>query len=162
MTRALAIGMALLVCACSTGGATAVNRRPSPLDASGAEQRMVRADDIRRGALEGLGTAGLAEAFRGRALQVLEAQARGFERRGLRLQEHDSSRSLAFWDPRAEEAVLQVVAQRRLVTPDQPSPAWASTVRQWWARLEHAGGQWWVVDQDDLTPDRWRAVPPTG
>jgi hypothetical protein len=58
--------------------------------------------------------------------------------------------------------VLQVVAQGRLVTPDQPSPAWTPTVRQWWARLEYAEGRWWIVDQEDLRPDRWRALPPAG
>jgi len=154
--------MALLVSACCTGGATAVKHQPLPLDGNGAEQWMVGADDIRRGALAGLGTAGLAAVFRGRALQMLEAQAHGMDRRGLRAQERDASRTLAFWDPRADEAVLQVVAQGRLVTPDQPSPAWTPTVRQWWARLEYAEGRWWIVDQEDLRPDRWRALPPAG
>lgn len=66
------------------------------------------------------------------------------------------------WDPHADEAVLQVVAQRRIVTSDQPDPAWAATVRQWWARLQHADGSWWVVEQQDLSPDRWRPDAPAG
>jgi len=71
-------------------------------------------------------------------------------------------RALVSWDPHADEAVLQVVAQRRIVTSDQPDPAWAATVRQWWARLQHADGSWWVVEQQDLSPDRWRPDAPAG
>jgi hypothetical protein len=117
---------------------------------------MLRADGIKLSA--GVGTASLAEAFRGRALQMLEAQAKSMEGRGLRVEERNAVRTLVFWDPGAFEAVLQVVAERHPVTPDDPNPGWAATVRQWWARLQFADGSWWIVDQSDLTPDRWRAV----
>lgn len=158
----LAIGVALLICACSVGGATPAIHQPPPLSGSVAEQQMLRADDAKRLALDAPRTARLAGAFRGRTLQMLEAQVQSMDRRGLRIEERNSARKLVFWDPRAGEAVLQVVAQRRLVTPDQPNPAWAATVRQWWARLQYADGSWWVVDQEDLTPDRWRPVPQAG
>ena len=72
-------------------------------------------------------------------------------------EERGLSRDLVFWDPVAEEAVLQVVAQRRLVTQDQPDPPWSATVRQWWGRVRNVDGTWMVVDQEDLPPDRWRS-----
>lgn len=74
----------------------------------------------------------------------------------MREEERSSSRELVFWDPVAYEAVLQVVAEHRLVSRDQPNPGWSATVRQWWARLENVDGVWKVVDQEDLPPDRWR------
>jgi hypothetical protein len=159
MKRVLAMGAALLICSCSTNGATTLRRQPPPLSSSGAEQLMLRADDIKRLTLDGGRTAGLTDAFRGRALQMLEAQAQSFKGRALRMEELDSARALVFWDPRADEAVLQVVADRRLVTSDQPNPAWAASVRQWWARLQYSDSSWWVVDQEELTPDRWRPIP---
>ena len=75
---------------------------------------------------------------------------------GMSEEERSSSRELVFWDPLAGEAVLQVVAERRLVSPDQPNPPWSSTAGQWWARLQNVGGSWLVVDDQDLPPDRWR------
>ncbi len=162
MKQVLAMVAALLICSCSTNGATTLRRQPPPLSRSGAEQLMLRADDIKRLTLDGRRTARLTDAFRGRALQMLEAQAQSFKGRALRMEELDSARTLVFWDPHADEAVLQVVAQRRLVTSDQPNPAWAATVRQWWARLQYADGSWWVVEQQDLSPDRWRPVAPAG
>ena len=153
----MAIGAALLICTCSADGAKTPTQLPPPLSSTGAEQVMLRADDIKR--LAGDGTAGLANAFRGRALQVLEAQAQSLDRRGMRVQERNTVRALAFWDPHALEAVLQVLAQRRVLTPDDPNPVWAATVGQWWARLQFADGTWWIVDQQDLTPDRWRSMP---
>jgi hypothetical protein len=132
---------------------------PPTLGMNGAEQLMVRADEIKRLVLDGSPSARLTDAFRGHALNMLEALSMEDDQRGLRIEERNSDRRLVFWDPRADEAVLQVVAQRRLVTADQPSATWAATVRQWWARLLFADGSWWVVDQEDLTPDRWRPVP---
>jgi hypothetical protein len=123
---------------------------------------MLRADDIKRLALDAHTAARLAAAFRGRALQVLETQVQGMEVRGLGVQEKDLTRTLVFWDSLAVEAVLQVLAQRRLVSPDHPNPMWAATVRQWWARFQYSDEAWWVVDQQDLTPDRWRVAPPGG
>jgi hypothetical protein len=152
----VAIGAALLICSCSADAAKTPNHVAPLLTRAGAEQLMLRADDTKR--LAGGGTADLTDAFRGRALQVLEAQALSLDRRGIRVEERNTVRTLAFWDQRALEAVLQVVTQRRLVTPDDPKPGWAATVRQWWARLQFADGGWWIVDQQDLTPDRWRAV----
>ena len=43
-----------------------------------------------------------------------------------------------------------------------PSIAHDERVRQWWARLQYADGGWWVVDQEDLAPDRWRSVTAAG
>jgi hypothetical protein len=56
----------------------------------------------------------------------------------------------------AGEAVLQVAAQVRLVSAEQPEPPWSSTLRQWWSRLAFHAGGWVVVDDRDLSPDQWR------
>jgi hypothetical protein len=158
----LATASALIICACSAGGPKPAALPPPPPTWLGAEQLMLRADDAMRHALDHPSGDGLAEAFRGPALQILESQAATMAVRGLRDEERSPARTLVFWDPRAREAVLQVVAQHRLLAPDQPNPAWVATARQWWARLQYAEGSWWVVDQEDLTPDRWRDVPPNG
>ena len=117
---------------------------------------MLLADDIKRSSS---GPAGLADVFRGRALQTLGAQAESLDRRGLRAEERNTARTLVFWDPRGGEAVLQAIGQRRVVSRDDPNPEWVGTVRQWWARFEFAEGSWWIVDQQDLPPDRWRHAP---
>ena len=123
---------------------------------------MLRADDVRRSVFDSPRTSRFADPFRGRALRALEAQAQAMALRGLRQEERNFTRSLMFWDPHGGEAVLQVVAQRRLVTPDQPNPSWEATLRQWWAVVLFADGGWWIVDQADLTPDQWRPVVPAG
>jgi hypothetical protein len=154
--RLLVLGLALLLCACLSDGSDAVSAQAPALSESSAAQLMVRADDVKRSVFELQPASRLAGAFRGRALQVLQAQAEAMGRRGFRIEERNVARTLVFWDPLAGEAVLQVIAQRRTITLDQPDPAWASTVRQWWARVQMADGVWWVIDQEDLTPDRWR------
>lgn len=159
--RMLATGLVMVMCTCCGVGIEGVDKQGAPPGRFEAERLLLRADDIKRQS-EG-GTPGLAEAFRGRALRVLEAQAQAFSRRGQRVEERNAARDLVFWDPGALEAVLQVAAQRRLVTPDDPNPGWDATLRQWWARLEFARGKWWIADQRDLTPDTWRpAVKLTG
>jgi hypothetical protein len=127
---------------------------------SDAERLMLRADDIKRSAGDAAATARLSEVFAGPALQRLQAQAQAMVRRSVREEERNVTRTLIFWDPRAGEAVLQVVAESRLVTSDRPNASWAAIVRQWWARIEYASGSWWVVDQGDLPPDRWRVASP--
>lgn len=151
-----------LACACSGEGASVVNHQPPTLSKTSVEHLMLRADDIKRSALDAHVATTLAAVFRGRALQVLEAQVHGMEVRGISIQERDFVGTLVYSDSRAGEAVLQVVAQRRLVSPDQPNPTWAATVRQWWARLEYSERTWWIADQEDLTPDRWRVAPAGG
>ena len=158
----MATAAAVVMCACLAGGLKPATLQPPPLPWLGAEQLMLRAEDAMRLALDHPSGDGLAEAFRGRALKILQSQAATLAVRGLRDEEQSSARTLVFWDPRAREAVLQIVGQQRLLAPDQPNPAWVATARQWWARLQYAEGSWWVVDQEDLTPDRWRDVPAIG
>lgn len=149
---------ALLLCGCF--GAHPPDPTSAPvLRLVGAEQLVLEADDARRAAFADLQPRRLANVFRGRALQVLEKQVLKMGQRAIRLEERDAARTLVFWDPRADEVVLQIVAQDRLVTPERHDPAWAATTRQWWSRLDYQGGSWWVVDQQDLTPDRWRPSP---
>jgi hypothetical protein len=162
MEGALAVLAAVVLSACAGGGTGQSDHRPPDLGRVGAEQIMLRADDVRRSALDSPRSVKVADPYRGRALRTLEAQVQVMAWRGLREEEQNATRTLMFWDPEAEEAVLQVVAQRRLVTPDQPVPFWAVTVRRWWARLQYADGRWWVVDQEDLPPGRWRPIAPAG
>lgn len=152
----LATGVAFVLLAC-TGTTTAIHQPPS-LSRSDAEQLVLRADDVRRNAFEFPGTATLSDAFGRSALLRLQAQSRSLALRGIHEEERSSSRDFVFWDPVAYEAVLQVVAKRRLVTQDQPNPPWSATARQWWARIQNVDGSWKVVEQEDLPPDRWRSV----
>ncbi len=100
----------------------------------------------------------LRSVFEGRALRVLGAQVGVMAARGMRVEETAVVVALVAWDPGAAEAVLQVESRRRLITLDEPDPAWSSSVRQWWSRLRYEAGAWWVVDEQDLSPDRWRPV----
>ena len=154
----LALASAIFMAACSAHVATTKQPAPTPptLSRDQAQQLMLRADDIRRQSLEFPGTADFADAFGGIALQRLRAQSDRLSMQGMSEKERSSSRELVFWDPLTVEAVLQVVAERRLVSPGQPNPPWSSTAGQWWARLQNVGGSWLVVDDQDLTPDRWR------
>jgi hypothetical protein len=154
----LALASAILMAACSAHVATTTQPAPTPptLSRDQAQQLMLRADDIRRQALEFPGTANFAEAFGGIAFRRLRALSDRLSMQGMSEEERSSSRDLVFWDPLADEAVLEVAAERRIVSPDQPNPPWSSTARQWWARLQNVGGNWLVVDDQDLTPDRWR------
>lgn len=148
--------------ACAPSAATVANRQAPPMSRSDAERLMLRADDIKRSARDSPATARLSAVFAGPALQRLQAQAQAMVRRSVREEERNFTRTLIFWDPRAGEAVLQVVAESRLVTSDRPNASWAAIVRQWWARIEYSNGSWWVVDEADLPPDRWRVASPGG
>jgi hypothetical protein len=161
VNQIVAMGAALLITACSTEGAITPRQELPAMATSDAEQLLVRADQLKGLALGGA-TVSLPDAFRGRALQRLEAEVQSAARLGLREEERNATRTLVFWDPRASEAVLQVVADRRVASPDRSNPAWATTFRQWWARLQFENGRWWVVDQQDLPPDRWRYVASAG
>ncbi len=155
MRGLLASAIVLLVCGCFGGRADGPISVPV-LTWTGAEQLALEADGARRAAFADLQPVRLATIFRGPALQALGKQVLRMGQRGIRLEERDPVRSLLFWDSRAHEAVLEIVAQDRLVSADQPDPIWAATTRQWWTHLDFQGGGWWVVDQQDLTPDRWR------
>jgi hypothetical protein len=160
MVRVLAMGAAFVLLACDPPGATAAIHQAASLSRSDAEQVMLRADELRRLAFEFPDTTNLSEAFGRSALHRLQAQSRSLGMRGMHEEERSPSRDLVFWDPVAQEAVLQIVAERRLVTRDQPNSPWSATVRQWWARLQNVEGSWKVVDEEDLPPDRWRPVSP--
>ncbi len=121
---------------------------------------MVRADELRREAFEVSASAALSKAFSGSALRTLESQSQNLAIRHLRVEERIESRVLVFWDPLADEAVLQVITEQRAVSTDDPNPPWSGTVRQWWARLQSVAGSWKVVEQEDLPPDRWRPAVP--
>ena len=98
----LAFGVVVLMVACSASGATSAHPGPPALSWSQAEQLMMRADDLRRQALESPGGASLDEVFSGFALRKLESQSQSLGARGIRDEERSSSRELVFWDPYAE------------------------------------------------------------
>jgi hypothetical protein len=118
------------------------------------------ADEVKSAAFAQGRSDRLAGAFRGRALTDLTMQVGRFQKNNLHLQERGRTATVIFWDSRAKESVLEVTAEHRLVARSQPNPPWAATVRQWWARLDYAKGQWWVVEQEDLPPDKWRSAEP--
>ena len=129
--------------ACSAHVAATTRPSPPTLVQVEAELVILRADDLRRQAFEFPGTA-LPNAFAGSALKMLEEQSQSLGRRGLREDERNISRELVSWDAISAEGVLQVVADRRLVSPDQLSPPWSATVRQWLVRLQFVKGSWKV------------------
>src|ERR1700730_10851860 len=106
----MVVSALLLICACSTDGVSTPRHQPPPLGKSDAEQLLLRADQLKSLALAA-GTVSLADAFRGRALQRLEAEVQSTRSRGLHVEERNATRALVFWDPIAGEGVLQVVAE---------------------------------------------------
>jgi hypothetical protein len=132
----------------------------SGLDPVAAQALALRADDLLRWALVKARSDGLDAAFRGPALDRLRTQVGRMSQRGLRLEERGARRVVVLVDVQAREVVLEVAAEYRLVTPSDPDPSWAATLRQWWARLGFAAGAWWVVNDRELPPDQWRPLPP--
>jgi hypothetical protein len=160
MLRIVAMAAALALLACTPPRASTAMHPSGGLSRSDAEHLMLRADDVMRLAFEFPGTTTLSGTFGRSALERLQAQSQSLSLRGMREEQHTSSRELVFWDPVGQEAVLQVVAEIRLVTRDQLNPPWSATIRQWWARLQNVDGSWKVVEQEDLPPDRWRPAVP--
>ena len=159
VSKVAAVAVALLLvsapAACRDGGSP-VAARQAALDRAHATEVVERAERIERQTMADLRAARLASAFGGRALRVLKAQVGVMASRGLRIEETAVVVALVAWDPNAAEAVLQVESRRALLTPETPDPAWSASVRQWWSKLRYQAGSWWVVDQQDLSPDRWR------
>jgi hypothetical protein len=156
MTRTLVAAVVVLLSACSRGGA---ETQPAPsvlLDRAAADVVVAGAEAAMQQALAGLNVARLPSHFAGHALQRLIDRVGWMRTRGLRLQERSSRRALVSWDMNAGEAVLQVAAQVRLVSAEQPEPPWSNTLRQWWSRLAFHAGGWVVVDDRDLSPEQWR------
>jgi len=147
--------------ACSPTFAGGPNSLLPGLSRADAEQLILRADDLRRRAFELPGTVALSETFGGSALTRLQAQSEGFRLRGLRMEERDPARSLVYWSSISLEGVLQIAAERRMISPDQPTQSWTGTLRQWRLRLRKIGAGWFVVDEGELSPDQWRQVMPS-
>lgn len=157
-SRVLAFFVAVVVApaltACAAASAPTVSR--PALGREAATQVVEGAQQVERATFADLRAERLHAAFAGPALRVLEAQVAVMAARGIRVEEAAVVVALVAWDPGAAEAVLQVESQRRLITLDEPDPAWSSSVRQWWSKLRYQSGSWWVVDEQDLGPDRWR------
>jgi hypothetical protein len=128
------------------------------LDRAAAARLAMAADGALRSAMAGAAEADLTRFFREAALVALRSQADRLAQRGVRVEEMNVVSRLLFFDPHALEGVLAVESQHRLVTPDEAAVAWAAAFREWWVRFAFAAGAWWIVDQQDLPPDRWLAA----
>jgi len=125
------------------------------LSRDGAERTAFKGDDLLRAALAGAGADALPSLFRGRALTTLRLQVARLTERGVLFEERSVSRRLARFDAASGEAVLAVSSEYRMATREEINPAWAATERQWWMRFEFDAGSWWIVEQQNLPPDRW-------
>jgi hypothetical protein len=161
MKRTLVLATTLLgLAGCSPALASAPNSPPPALSRADAERLILRADDLRSRAFELPGTSALAETFGGPALTKLQAQSDSFLLRGLRIEQRNATRSLVYWSSISLEGVLEIAAERRIVSAAQATETWAGTLSQWWVRVAEVGGTWFVVDEGELPPDRWRQLTP--
>jgi hypothetical protein len=158
LIRVLAVAATLAVGACSGPRAPEAVTLPARLDRVMAEQVVFGADEALEAAMADLDSTRLDLFFAGRALRTLVDQVGWMRARSMRSEERGERRVVASWDGGANEVVIQVEAEHRLLSLDQPKPPWSSSMRQWWARLGFAAGAWRVVDDRDLPPDQWRAV----
>jgi hypothetical protein len=158
LIRALAIVATLAVAACSGPRAQEALKLPARLDRVVAAQVVFGADEALEAAMADLDSTRLELFFAGRALRTLVDQVGWMRARGMRSEDRRERRVVASWDGGANEVVIQVEAEHRLLSPDQPKPPWSSSMRQWWARLAFGASAWRVVDDLDLPPDQWRAV----
>ncbi len=139
--------------ACSAAAAPLA--RVPLLDRTAVARVVVAADEARATAFSQLDASILVRWFRDPALATLQARVAVMNARGVRVEEQSAARTLLAWDPQADEAVLEVEAEDRVVTADRASK-WSGTLRRWWSRLAFEQGSWWIVAEQDLPPDRWR------
>lgn len=153
MRIALAL-LTLLLAACAMPANVPTALKPQ-LSRDDAERIALQADDLLRSALAGNGADPLQSVFRGRALTTLRLQVARLTERGVHIEERSPSRRLARFDAVSDEGILAVSSEYRLTTRDETAPAWAATERQWWVHFGFEAGSWWIVDQQNLPPDRW-------
>ena len=146
--------LALLLAGCATPAHLPVATKPY-LSRDEAERLALKGDDLVRAALAGSGADQLPSVFRGRALTTLRLQVARLVERGVLIEERSVTRKLARFDPASGEAILAVSSEDRMTTRDEINAAWAATERQWWMRFELDAGSWWIVEQQNLPPDRW-------
>lgn len=158
VTRVVAVAATLVLGACSSPHSPAIPAFPPRLDRVVAERIALGADEAIGAAMADLDSTRLGLFFAGRALATLVDRVGWMRARGLRSEARSVQRAIASWDGGANEVVIQVEAEHRLVSPDQLEPRWSSSMRQWWARLGFGGGAWRIVDDRDLPPDQWRAL----
>jgi hypothetical protein len=147
----VALAVACAGCAGPPAGAAAA---PS-LARSAVERLATAADQALGAAMAGTDATPLGAIFRDPALAILRMQAHRLAQMGVRIEDRHVVRQLVFFDARALEAVLAVESQHRVVSADEADPGWAAAARQWWMRFAFEGGAWWIIDQQDLPPDRW-------
>ena len=155
--RIALVCLTLLVAGCAMPAHMPAAVRPL-LSRDEAERMALKGDELVRAALAGNGADPLFSAFRGRALTTLRLQVARLTERGVLIEERSVSRRLVRFDPASGEAILTVSSEYRMTTRQEINPPWAATERQWWVRFEFDAGTWWIVDQENLPPDRWVAT----
>ncbi len=146
--------LALLLAACATPAQLPSAVKPV-LSRGEAERLAMKGDDLLRAALAGDGADPLPSVFRGRALTTLRLQVARLTERGVLIEERNVSRRLAQFEAGSGEAILAITSEYRMTTRAEINPRWAATERQWWMRFELEAGSWWIVEQQNLPPDRW-------
>lgn len=157
-TGIMVVALAVACAGCVGPPAGTAAAAPSLAQAA-AERVAMAADQALRAAMAGTDPTSLAAIFRDPALATLRMQAHRLEKRGVRIEDRHVTRQLVFFDARDLEAVLAVESQHRVVSPDEADSGWAASARQWWMRFAFEAGAWWIIDQEDLPPDRWLVAP---
>ena len=157
--NALVMVVALAVACAGCAGPPAGTAAAPSLARTAAERVAMAADQALRAAMAGTDETSLVGIFRDPALAILRVQAHRLAERGVRIEDRNVVRQLVFFDARVLEAVLAVASQHRVVSPDEVDACWAAAARQWWMRFAFEAGAWWIIDQQDLPPDRWLVAP---
>jgi hypothetical protein len=158
MFRRLVTAAVVVVITSCGAPALPSSRAAARLDGALAVNVALRADHAIRVAMADLDPSRLPEAFAGPALRALVDQVGWMRVRGLRIEERNPRRAVAFSDAASKEVVIVVEAEHRLLSADQPDAPWSTTMRQWWSRLGYVAGSWLVIDDKDLPPDEWRSA----
>lgn len=146
--------LTLLLAGCTMPAHVPAAIRPA-LARDDAERLAFKGDDLLRAALAGHGADPLGTVFRGKALTALRLQVARLTERGVQIDERSVSRRLARFDAVSGEGILAISSEYRLTTRDELNRPWAATERQWWMRFDFQAGSWWIVEQENLPPDRW-------
>jgi|GEM_PF-1538398 hypothetical protein len=157
MTRSLGwwwLFLLLLAPACAPA---ALAVRVPALDRAAATALLLAADEARTRAFATADPGPLRAAFADRAVAALAPQLAALRRRGVRLEERDSARSLVHWAAGGGggEGVLEVEGEQRIAFADGGARPWSRIVREWWAALSWSGARWLVVGMGDLPPAQW-------
>ena len=159
MSRALGwwwLFLLLLAPACAP--AVLAMRLPE-LDRPAATTLLLAADEARQRAFATADPAPLRGLFADGAVAALTPRLAALHRRGIRVEERDTARTLVHWTAAVGggggEGVLEVEGEQRVGYAGGGGRAWSRIVRQWKAALSWSGAGWVVVQAGDLPPGEW-------